>query len=189
LEETGDAIVLRHVYIERRMTPLNLYLARASDAALDVAVKRYGDAIRELAAANIFPGDMLFKNFGMTRLGRVVFYDYDEIQRMSEMNFRRIPPAPNEEAELSSEPWYPVGANDVFPEEFRTFLLGDPRVCRAFMAHHADLLDPDWWQACRDRAAQGRIDDIFPYEADRRLHAASDPLSISSFSVTQNNLS
>src|SRR3546814_8383238 len=89
------------------MTPLNLYLARASDAVLETAVKRYGDAIRELAAANIFPGDMLFKNFGVTRLGRVVFYDYDEIQRMTEMNFRRIPPAPYPEAELASEPWYP----------------------------------------------------------------------------------
>ncbi|HWK69320.1 MAG TPA: bifunctional isocitrate dehydrogenase kinase/phosphatase [Burkholderiaceae bacterium] len=173
LEETGELIVLRHVYIERRMTPLNLFLARASDAVLERAVKRYGDAIRELAAANIFPGDMLFKNFGVTRLGRVVFYDYDEIQRMTEMRFRRIPPAPYPEAELSGEPWYPVGANDVFPEEFSTFLLGDPRVRDAFMRHHADLLDVHWWQACRERAAQGRIEDIFPYEDDRRLHVSA----------------
>ena len=172
LEETDDTIVLRHVYIERRMTPLNLYLARASDSALATAVQRYGQAIRELAAANIFPGDMLFKNFGVTRLGRVVFYDYDEIQRMTEMNFRRIPPAPYEEAELSGEPWYPVGRNDVFPEEFQTFLLGDARVRKAFMTYHADLLDADWWQACRDRAAQGRIEDIFPYEPERRLHVS-----------------
>jgi isocitrate dehydrogenase kinase/phosphatase len=181
IEETDDSIVLRHVYIERRMTPLNLYLARASDSALETAVKRYGQAIRELAAANIFPGDMLFKNFGVTRLGRVVFYDYDEIQRMTEMNFRRIPPAPNEEAELSSEPWYPVGANDVFPEEFRHFLLGDPRVRAAFLTHHADLLEADWWQACRDRATQGYIEDIFPYDDDRRLHqpAAAYPTPFS----------
>ncbi|WP_237173849.1 bifunctional isocitrate dehydrogenase kinase/phosphatase [Paracandidimonas lactea] len=169
LEEDGDTIVLRHVYIERRMTPLNLYLTRASDTAVEQAVRHYGDAIRELAAANIFPGDMLFKNFGLTRLGRVVFYDYDEIQRMTEMNFRRIPPAPNPEAELSDEPWYPVGANDVFPEEFRHFLLGDPRVRHAFLKYHADLLDADWWQACRARAGAGRIEDIFPYEASRRL--------------------
>jgi isocitrate dehydrogenase kinase/phosphatase len=172
LEETGEVIVLRHVYIERRMTPLNLFLSRASDAVLELAVKRYGDAIRELAAANIFPGDMLFKNFGVTRLGRVVFYDYDEIQRMTEMNFRRIPPAPYPEAELSGEPWYPVGANDVFPEEFSTFLLGDPRVRSAFLRHHAELLDVHWWQACRERATQGRIEDIFPYEDDRRLHVS-----------------
>lgn len=169
MEETSDTIVLRHVYIERRMTPLNIYLMHASPTLLETAVKRYGDAIRELAAANIFPGDMLFKNFGVTRLGRVVFYDYDEIQRMTEMNFRRIPPAPNEEAELSGEPWYPVGRNDVFPEEFRLFLLGDPRVRSAFLKHHADLLEADWWQACRKRVAQGRIEDIFPYEPDRRL--------------------
>ncbi|MFA5488279.1 MAG: bifunctional isocitrate dehydrogenase kinase/phosphatase [Candidimonas sp.] len=170
VEEKGDVIILRHVYIERRMTPLNIYLTQASDAMLEKAVRQYGDAIRELSAANIFPGDMLFKNFGVTRLGRVVFYDYDEIQGMTEMNFRRIPPAPNEEAELSGEPWYPIGRNDVFPEEFQLFLLGDPRVRAAFLKHHADLLDPAWWQACRERVAQGRIEDIFPYGQERRLH-------------------
>src|SRR5690606_3785141 len=168
IEETDDLVVLRHVYIERRMTPLNIYLASASDAALEAAVRQYGQAIRELAAANIFPGDMLYKNFGVTRLGRIEFYDYDEIQRMTEMQFRRIPPAPYEEAELSGEPWYPVGRNDVFPVEFRYFLLGDPRVRAAFLAHHAELLDAQWWQDCRARAAQGRIEDIFPYDNARR---------------------
>lgn len=169
LEEDDERVVLRHVYIERRMTPLNLYLHRAGDAALDAAIQGYGNAIRELAAANIFPGDMLYKNFGVTRLGRVVFYDYDEIQHMTEMNFRVIPPAPYEEAELSGEPWYPVDANDVFPEEFQYFLLGDPRVKAAFLRHHADLLEPSWWQACRTRVAQGRMEDIYPYTPDRRL--------------------
>ncbi|MDX3894556.1 bifunctional isocitrate dehydrogenase kinase/phosphatase [Pusillimonas sp.] len=169
LEETPDTIILRHVYIERRMTPLNIYLVRASDTALEDAVRQYGDAIRELAAANIFPGDMLFKNFGVTRLGRVVFYDYDEIQRMTEMNFRRIPPAPYEEAELAAEPWYPVGPNDVFPEEFERFLLGNARVRSAFLKHHACLLDAEWWQACREWVIQGRIGDIFPYDDSRRL--------------------
>ncbi|KNY11205.1 isocitrate dehydrogenase [Achromobacter piechaudii] len=172
IEETSDTVVIRHVYIERRMTPLNIYLRQASDALLEPAVREYGDAIRQLAAANIFPGDMLYKNFGVTRLGRVVFYDYDEIQRMTEMNFRRIPPAPNEEAEMASEPWYAIGPNDVFPEEFGRFLLGDARVRGAFMRHHADLLEPDWWQACRAQVAQGRIEEFFPYDTDRRLRPA-----------------
>ncbi|MCD0502743.1 bifunctional isocitrate dehydrogenase kinase/phosphatase [Bordetella petrii] len=175
LEESGDTVVIRHVYIERRMTPLNIYLQHASEPLVDQAVREYGDAIRQLAAANIFPGDMLYKNFGVTRLGRVVFYDYDEIQRMTEMQFRRIPPAPNEEAELASEPWYAVGPNDVFPEEFERFLLGDPRVRRAFLRHHAELLQPDWWQACRARLAQGRIEEFFPYDTDRRLRPESAP--------------
>ncbi|OZI33757.1 bifunctional isocitrate dehydrogenase kinase/phosphatase [Bordetella genomosp. 5] len=173
LEETDDTLIIRHVYIERRMTPLNLYLRHASDTHVDRAVRDYGDAIRQLASANIFPGDMLYKNFGMTRLGRVVFYDYDEIQRLTEMQFRAIPPAPDEEAEMSGEAWYPVGANDVFPEEFESFLLGDPRVRRAFMRHHAELLQPDWWQACQARVARGRIDDFFPYDTDRRLRSVA----------------
>ncbi|HLR12132.1 MAG TPA: bifunctional isocitrate dehydrogenase kinase/phosphatase [Burkholderiaceae bacterium] len=171
IEETDDTVILQHVYIERRMMPLNLYISRASDARLEAIVTQYGQAIRDLAAANIFPGDMLFKNFGVTRLGRVVFYDYDEIQNMTEMNFRKIPPAPNEEAEMAAEPWYPIGPNDVFPEEFRFFLLSDPRVRKAFLRHHADLLEADWWQSVRDRVATGRIEDIFPYTADRQLYS------------------
>lgn len=169
IEETGDLIVLRHVYIERRMLPLNIYLSRASESALELAIKQYGDAIRELAANNIFPGDMLYKNFGLTRLGRLVFYDYDEIQAMTEMNFRTIPPAPNEEAEMASEPWYPIGPNDVFPEEFRWFLLGDARIRQAFMKHHADLLSAQWWSDCRERVAQGRLENIYPYDLSKRL--------------------
>src|SRR5690606_41366560 len=31
LEEHDDIVVLRHVYIERRMTPLNLYMSQAPD--------------------------------------------------------------------------------------------------------------------------------------------------------------
>ncbi len=185
LEEDGERLILRHVYIERRMTPLNLYLRRARDADLDKAIKGYGDAIRELAAANIFPGDMLYKNFGVTRLGRIVFYDYDEIQHMTEMNFRTIPPAPNPEAEMSSDPWYPVNANDVFPEEFQYFLLGDPRVRAAFLKHHADLLEASWWQACRARVAQGRMEDIFPYAAQRRLPGRAADIPAETTQATQ----
>ena len=169
IEVSQDTVVLRHVYIERRMTPLNIFLQHATDAMRDHAVREYGDAIRQLAAANIFPGDMLYKNFGVTRLGRVVFYDYDEIQRMTEMNFRVIPPAPNEEAEMSNEPWYSVAPNDVFPEEFGIFLLGDSRVRESFMRYHADLLTARWWQQCRDQIALGKIDSFFPYEQERRL--------------------
>lgn len=170
IEIIDDIIVLKHVYIERRMTPLNIYLSKANDASLDYIINQYGNAIKELAASNIFPGDMLYKNFGVTRLGRVVFYDYDEIQNMTEMNFRKIPPAPNEEAELSAEPWYPVGANDVFPEEFGYFLLGNPRVRKVFMKYHSDLLEADWWNSVRKRVAMGRIENIFPYEQARRFN-------------------
>ncbi|MCK9510761.1 MAG: bifunctional isocitrate dehydrogenase kinase/phosphatase [Pigmentiphaga sp.] len=175
IEIQDDTVVIRHVYIERRMTPLNLYLQHASPPQLAHGVIEYGNAIRELAAANIFPGDMLFKNFGVTRLGRVVFYDYDEIQAMTEMNFRRIPPAPNEEAELAAEPWYPVGPNDVFPEEFSRFLLGNPRIRELFLQHHAALLDADWWAARRHATQQGRLEDMFPYDTAQRFTASAGP--------------
>ena len=173
LEEEGDEIVIQHLYIERRMEPLNLYLERAEKAGRDdlieEAVIEYGNAIRELAIANIFPGDMLWKNFGVTRYGRVVFYDYDEIEYMTDCNFRRIPPPPNEEAEMSGEPWYSVGRNDVFPEEFASFLLTSPRIRAAFMKHHADLLDAGFWQRAQEDIRNGAIRDFFPYPEPLRF--------------------
>src|SRR5690625_6351517 len=105
------------------MLPLNIYLGRGNESQIEHAMRQYGDAIRELAANNIFPGDMLYKNFGLTRLGRLVFYDYDEIQPMTEMNFRVIPEPPNAEAEMASEPWYPVGPNDIFPADRKSTRL------------------------------------------------------------------
>lgn len=168
-EIEGDAIIIRHLYIERRMTPLNIYLEQADDDELDEAVKEYGNAIRELAIANIFTGDMLWKNFGVTRYGRVVFYDYDEIEYMTDVRFRRIPPAPYPEMEMEGEPWYSVGPKDVFPEEFTTFLLGSPRVRESFLRHHRDLLDPEFWERTQESVRAGFMEDFFPYPAEFRF--------------------
>jgi isocitrate dehydrogenase kinase/phosphatase len=147
IEEDGDRIVIRHLYIERRLTPLNLHLGAAGAAAREHALREYGNAIRELAAVNIFCGDLLFKNFGLTRYGRVVFYDYDEIEYLEDCRFRRIPPPPPGVDEMSGEVWYDVAPRDVFPEEFVTFLLTDGAIREPFLRYHRDLVDAGWWQA------------------------------------------
>jgi len=175
LEEGGDTLVIRHLYIERRMVPLNIYLERADDAQRERAMMEYGDAIKQMVAADIFPGDMLYKNFGVTRQGRVVFYDYDEVAYVTDCNFRRIPPPRTPEDEMASEPWYAVGPNDVFPEEFGTFLLGDLRVREAFMRHHADLLDATFWQERQARIRQGALEDVFPYPESLRFRNRYHP--------------
>jgi isocitrate dehydrogenase kinase/phosphatase len=167
----GDEVVLHHCYVERRMTPLNVYLEGATPEQVDAIVREYGDAIRELAIANVFPGDLLWRNFGVTRYGRVVFYDYDEIEHLTDCTFRAIPQAPTPEAELSGEPWYPVGPLDVFPEEFEAFLLGSPKVREAFLRHHAELLRPAFWQECQRRVAAGEIVDFFAYPETVRFGA------------------
>ncbi len=168
-EIEGDSVVIGHCYIERRMTPLNIYLETADDAQTEHAVREYGNAIREMATANIFPGDMLWKNFGVTRYGRVVFYDYDEIEYMTDCKFRRIPPAPYPEMEMASEPWYSAGPLDVFPEEFATFLLGKPSIRKAFIKHHRDLLDARFWQEAQERLREGHVEDFFPYPLEMRF--------------------
>jgi len=176
LEESGDDLVLKHVYIERRMVPLNIYLQEATPPQLEHAVIEYGNAIRDLVAANIFPGDMLWKNFGVTRHGKVVFYDYDEIEYLSDCDFRRVPEPRNEEEEMSGEVWYAVGRRDVFPETFGPFLLGHPGVREVFMRHHAELLDAAFWQQHKARIQAGHVHDVFPYDAHKRfpVRAAQD---------------
>ena len=174
LEEDGDTLVIRHLYIERRMVPLNLWLERCSDEERVHAVVEYGDAIKQMVAADIFPGDMLWKNFGVTRQGRVVFYDYDEVAYVTDCVFRRIPPPRTPEDEMSAEPWYTVGPHDVFPEEFGTFLLGDPRVRSIFMNHHGDLLEADFWQRKQEAVRAGRFDDVFPYPESVRFRNRYD---------------
>ena len=171
LEEDGDVIVIDHLYIERRMIPLNIYLQDATPRQIEHAVVEYGNAIKDLVAANIFPGDMLWKNFGVTRHGKVVFYDYDEIEYLTSCNFRRVPEPRTEEEELSGEVWYSVGPHDVFPETFGPFLLGNPTVREVFMRHHADLLDPAYWQGHKERIAKGYVHDVFPYDTHRRFSA------------------
>jgi isocitrate dehydrogenase kinase/phosphatase len=169
IERDGDAVVIKHLYIERRLMPLNLFLDQADLAQTDYIVHEYGEAIREMAQANIFPGDMLWKNFGVTRYGRVVFYDYDEIEFMTDCRFRDIPPPPNPEAELSGEVWYPVGRHDVFPQEFGAFLLGRDLVRDAFMTHHADLLAPAFWQHTQRNIREGKVEDFFAYPQHLRF--------------------
>ncbi|WP_028239900.1 bifunctional isocitrate dehydrogenase kinase/phosphatase [Stutzerimonas azotifigens] len=159
----GDTVLIRHCWTERRMTPLNLYLENAGEQQTLEVLEDYGLAIKQLAAANIFPGDMLLKNFGVTRHGRVVFYDYDEISYLTEINFRHIPEPRYPEDELASEPWYSVGPNDVFPEEFPRFLFADAAQRRLFARLHGELYDADYWKGLQAAIREGRVIDVFPY--------------------------
>ena len=171
--EIGEQqVVVRHSYTERRLVPLDIYVRQAEPEAARAAVIDYGAAVRDLAATNIFPGDLLLKNFGVTRTGRVVFYDYDELCLVTECEFRELPEARDDGEETAGEAWYYVGPNDVFPQEFGNFLglTGDLR--RAFLDHHADLLTVPFWRTLQEQHRRGEVVDIFPYRQDQRLRPA-----------------
>jgi len=199
-DRDGDGqmeVIISHLYIERRLVPLNLFLmeclAEADTkperrAAMERAILEYGNAIKDLVATNIFPGDMLWKNFGVTRGGKVVFYDYDEIEYLTDCNFRRVPQPRTEEEEMSGDIWYSVGPRDVFPETFGPFLLGHPAVRDIFMRHHADLLEADFWRAHQSRIRDGHFLDVFPYERSRFLHAGDAGLDTQRFEIPANSL-
>lgn len=164
-----DKVIIKHCYTERMMIPLNIYLEACSEQETDTVLKDYGNAIKQLAAANIFPGDMLLKNFGVTRHGRVIFYDYDEICYLTECHFRHIPEPLYPEQEMSDEPWYSVGPRDIFPEEFGPFLFANPRLRKRFMQIHPELLDADYWQSLKQAIIDGRVIDVFPYRNKQRF--------------------
>ena len=166
----NEHVILSHTYVERRVTPLNIYVQEADPAAARRAVIDFGAAIKDLAVSNIFPGDILLKNFGVTRHGRVVFYDYDELCPLTLCNFRKIPQSASYEDELASEPWYVVGENDVFPQEFKHFLGLPDHLLQIFLDHHSDLLDVDFWHKAQAAIKAGELPHIFPYAQSRRLN-------------------
>jgi len=169
IEETAGMLVIKHIYIERRMEPLDKYLSHARGIERKLAISDYGHAIRDLAGANIFPGDMLKKNFGMTRTGRVVFYDYDEICYITECNFRRIPPPRDFNDVMSNEPWYSVEQHDVFPESFGPFFFSTEKDMAVFKQNHTDLMEPAWWNEVKKNIIDGIPADVFPYRQKRRF--------------------
>jgi isocitrate dehydrogenase kinase/phosphatase len=164
-----EEVHIRHLYVERRIQPLNLYLRAATDGAAARVVDDYGQAIRDLAMTNIFPGDLLLKNFGVTRHGRVAFYDYDELSLVTDCVFRDLPAAQSEDEELSAEPWFYVGEHDIFPEEFLPFLGLRPELRRVFLEAHGELLTAAFWRKLQERLAAGEVLDVLPYPESRRL--------------------
>jgi len=164
-----DYVIIYHAYVERRLTPLNLYIDMVDTEAAKAAVIDYGQAIKDLMATNIFPGDLLLKNFGVTRHGRVVFYDYDELCWLTDCKFRRIPRSRSYEDEMSAEPWFSINDNDVFPEQFPSFLGLDGELREAFLAHHHDLFEPKTWREVQKRIKQGNLIRVYPYNQDIRF--------------------
>jgi len=172
----GDRVVVGHLYTERRLRPLDVYLREAGAAAAREAVIEYGQVLRDLAATNIFPGDMLLKNFGVTRHGRLVFYDYDELCLLTDCTFRRLPTPRDDEEETAAEPWFFVGERDIFPEEFRSFLGLSAELRAVFLAHHAELLDAAFWNRMQDLHRRGDVADVYPYRPSRRLRRGAEEL-------------
>ena len=152
----GEDLIIEHCYIERRLRPLNLFLREADPAAAESALIDYGNALRDLAASNVFPGDLLLKNFGVTSHGGVIFYDYDELCEVSDCVFRDFPSPSSDEEETSAEPWFYVGPNDVFPEQWLQFLSIPAALREVFMRHHGELMTAAWWRSAQQQLAISR---------------------------------
>jgi isocitrate dehydrogenase kinase/phosphatase len=172
----GQRVIIDHAYLEHRVTPLDVYLQDAGAEKAAAVVVDFGNAIKDLAFANIFAGDMLLKNFGVTRHGRVVFYDYDEIVPLTDCRFRKIPKARSDMEEMADEPWYTVDENDVFPEEFSRFLGLSADYRELFLASHADLLEPAFWVSVQNEIRSGALRHIRPYPPRYRLAPLLQPL-------------
>ncbi|WP_194774222.1 bifunctional isocitrate dehydrogenase kinase/phosphatase [Pararhodonellum marinum] len=162
-------LIIEHLYTERRMIPLNIFLSMCNLEDAKIAVEEYGNAILQLAQANIFPGDMMTKNFGVTRQKRVVFYDYDEIEFLTDMNFREKPKPSSYEQIYAAEPWYDIAKNDVFPEDFKRFMIGRQDVKEYFFEVHQNLFDAAHWRSIQDKIKKGELIHAFPYPENMRF--------------------
>lgn len=171
-----DKVIIKHCYTERMMMPLNIYLEQCSDQEKEMVLKDYGNAIKQMAAANIFPGDMLLKNFGVTRHGRVIFYDYDEVCYLTECRFRPIPKSYGNDFQGGGGDTLSIGPNDIFPEEFGPFMFANKVLRDMFMAQHPELFDPDYWLELQQAIIDGRVIDVYPYRNKQRFAGSNGQL-------------
>lgn len=169
LQVSGDQLIIKHLYTERKMIPLNIFLETCTEEEGKRAVEDYGRAIFQLAQANVFPGDMMTKNFGLTRQKRVIFYDYDEIEFLVDMNFREKPKPETYTQIYASEPWYEIQKNDVFPEDFRRWMIGRMDLKPHFQDYHKNLFDPNYWRAIQDSIRMGELIHAYPYPEEIRF--------------------
>ena len=174
VEIQGEYLLIKHSYIERRMTPLNLYLQNCSEQKAEEIIVDFGQAIKDLAANNIFPGDLLLKNFGVTSNDRVIFYDYDELCLLQECNYRKFPKPQTYEQEMSAGAWFYVADNDVFPEQFTQFLGLEGKSLDIFMQHHADVLDYKFWKALQAKHEDGALIEFLPYKNSLKLQGSEE---------------
>lgn len=170
----GDEVLIKHCYVERRVRPLNLYVREAQAPAAERAVLDYGQAIKDLARSNLFPGDLLLKNFGVTRHGRVLFYDYDELCLVEECRFRAVPAMREEDETRPLDEWLYAGSDDVFPELFPQFLGIVPALRARLRDVHGEIFDPAWWRDVQTRLAAGEHFDVPPYPDAVRLSQARE---------------
>jgi isocitrate dehydrogenase kinase/phosphatase len=165
----GDEVLVRHCYVERRLRPLDLYAREAAhDDALQ-AVLDYGLAIEDMARSGIFPGDLLLKNFGVSRTGRALFYDFDELCLVEDCHFRKVPDMHEDDETRPLDEWLYAARDDVFPELFPQF-LGLPAVLReALRREHGEIFDAAWWRGVQARLRAGDYLDVAPYPETARI--------------------
>lgn len=184
----GSDVLIAHAYVERRVRPLNLFFGECDEEAAIAAACDFAQSIKDLAASNIFAGDLLTKNFGVTRRGRVVFYDYDELCLLTDCNFRTMPQARSYEEEISAEPWFSVREGDIFPEEFPSFLFFPESARAALFAQHGDLFHPDFWCGVQEKLRAGELPEIPPYAQERRLESGAGSAGVAATSRAQDGL-
>lgn len=179
----GDTLVLRHVYAQRRVRPLNTFFDEVRDGALRVrAVDALGTFIKDLAAMGFFMGDCygLPFNTGLTHGFNVALFDFDDLGPLERYRFRETPPPPGEQDELlwNSEvdgAWFSMAENDVLVDEWERFLGVPPELREYFRQRHGSLFTTEYWRDVQRRVAGGELHYVLPYPAERRL--ARSPLS------------
>ncbi len=156
-------VIFVQLFSERKMVPLNIFLEENDEEAITRVIIDYGRAIKEMAMSNLFPGDLLTKNFGVTSDLRVVFYDYDEVVLLTDCDFLKLPVPRYEEELWDSEPWIVVHENDIFPEELENFMVPEGPYRQLFREHHGDLFGTDFWNHWKDFHKNKGFTDIQPY--------------------------
>ena len=167
-----DYVIIKHLYLQRKVIPLPLYLEIERDPeVIREVIIDYGYFLQEIAAVGVFPADLFnIWNCGVTSRRRIVLFDYDDIESLLDINFREKPLPHNQIDELiPDEDRIVAYSNDFFMDEMKTF-MGIPKSLQGvFNQIHGDLFKVDFWHKMQQRVRRGDILDIIPYDRERQF--------------------
>lgn len=179
-----NKVVLNHVYVQRKVIPLNIYLKEHENDPEEVkrVLEDWGFCIKGLAVAGIWVGDFKSKNFGVTSTGRIVSFDYDELRELDHLEFEKqprwhsLPSADDEESYASpGTAWHDKHAYGriYLPDEFGNLEISS-FLETVFKKLHPDLFNADYWQKIQTELREGKVPDVFPYALSERLKRQPD---------------
>jgi isocitrate dehydrogenase kinase/phosphatase len=163
-----DGVYLRVLIVQLKIVPLPVFLETADQDATRAVMVSLGNCIRNNAATNIFNKDLDSRNYGVGRYGRVFLFDYDAVEKLTDVKIRTN--SDREPGEEAVPDWYFEDGVIFLPEELEHGMqLKSSYARRCFREENFDLLGIEYWRDVQQKLQRGEVPGLQVYPDSTKL--------------------